>query len=53
MEITELIKQGNLKTIVLQVFPLSMTAEALELNKIGHTHGIAIQVLDRAPAIAV
>ncbi|HEY9780477.1 MAG TPA: hypothetical protein V6D09_10110 [Leptolyngbyaceae cyanobacterium] len=50
MEITKLTEQGNLlKTIVLQLFPLSETAQALELNKTGHTHGlIAIQVVDRA-----
>lgn len=48
VEITKLIEQGNLKTIVLQVFPLNKTAQALELNKTGHTHGkIAIQVVER------
>ncbi|HCF28123.1 MAG TPA: hypothetical protein DEV81_13190 [Cyanobacteria bacterium UBA11049] len=48
MEITKLIEQGNLKTIVAQVFPFSETAPALELNKTGHTHGlIAIQVIER------
>ncbi len=54
VEITTLIEQGNLKTIVLQVFALSETAQALQPNKTRHTHGlIAIQVVECAPVIAV
>ena len=45
MEISKLLEAGKLKTIVEQVFPLSETAQALELNKTGHTHGkILVQV---------
>ena len=47
VEITKLLEQGKLKTVVERVFPLSETAQALELNKIGHTHGkIVVQVVD-------
>ncbi len=46
MEITRLLESGNLKTVVERVFPLSETAQALELNKAGHTHGkIVVQVV--------
>ncbi len=45
MEISKLLEAGKLKTIVERVFPLSETAQALELNKTGHTHGkILVQV---------
>ena len=46
MEITRLLESGTLKTSVERVFPLSETAQALELNKAGHTHGkIVVQVV--------
>lgn len=45
LEISKLLETGQLKTIVERVFPLSETAQALELNKTGHTHGkIVVQV---------
>ena len=46
VEMTKLLESGDLKTVVERVFPLSETAQALELNKMGHTHGkIVIQVV--------
>jgi NADPH:quinone reductase-like Zn-dependent oxidoreductase len=46
LEISKLIESGQLKTIVERVFPLRETAQALELNKTGHTQGkIVIQVV--------
>ena len=48
VEITKLLEQDKLKTVVERVFPLSETAQALELNKTGHTHGkIVVQVVDK------
>ncbi len=45
VEISNLLEAGQLKTIIDRVFPLSETAQALELNKTGHTHGkIVVQV---------
>lgn len=47
VEITSLLEQGKLKTVVEQVFPLRETAQALDLNKAGHTHGkIVVQVVE-------
>ena len=46
LEITKLLEAGTLKTNVERVFPLNETAQALELNKVGHTHGkIVVQVV--------
>jgi NADPH:quinone reductase-like Zn-dependent oxidoreductase len=46
LEISKLLESGQLKTIVERVFPLRETAQALELNKTGHTQGkIVIQVV--------
>lgn len=46
LEIGKLLESGQLKKIVERVFPLRETAQALELNKTGHTQGkIVIQVV--------
>lgn len=46
VEISRLLESGDLKTAVERVFPLRETAQALELNKMGHTHGkIVVQVV--------
>ncbi len=46
LEISKLIESGQLKTLVERVFPLLETAQALELNKTGHTQGkIVVEVV--------
>lgn len=46
LEISKLLEAGQLRTIIERVFPLNETAQALELNKAGHTHGkIVVQVV--------
>lgn len=46
-EITKLVDAGRIKTIIERVLPLAETAQALELNKAGHTHGkIVLQVVE-------
>ncbi|MBD1868480.1 NADP-dependent oxidoreductase [Cyanobacteria bacterium FACHB-471] len=46
LEISKLLETGQLKTIVERIFPLSETAQALELNKTGHAKGkVVVQVV--------